>query len=145
VSPDELADAYWEHYRLRGSEQRDDRLRADAFFWAYEMVDALVKDLPRRDLDAIEARAPGRQLTDPIDRLDLIVLLADRAPDGVPPLSYLGAGPVEDYLQARPNVARVDELARRSSRFRIALRCAWFDQELPPDDAARLRRHGDPL
>jgi hypothetical protein len=41
---------------------------------------------------------------------------------------------------SNPDVARVEQTAQRSERFRHALACAWFEGDLPPQDAARLRR-----
>jgi hypothetical protein len=80
-----------------------------------------------------------------LDRLEFIVRLIERAPPEEWWMIRLGAGPVESYLETEPDVPRVDQLARSHPRFRTALRCAWFDSKLSPEDAARLRRFGDPL
>jgi hypothetical protein len=64
-----------------------------------------------------------------VDRLGFIELLAERAPEGVEPLAYLGAGPLEGYLDSNPDVPAVENAAKRSERFRTALRCAWADQQ----------------
>jgi hypothetical protein len=103
-----------------------ERLAADEWHWASEDVD--------------------RRVAEDTDVIALLVGLADGAPDD-PALAYLGAGPVESLVVGR-GAAVVDEVeaaARRSERFQIALRCAWFDETLPPDAAERLRRFGPPI
>jgi hypothetical protein len=142
VSPDELADAYWTYYRLKPSTERADRLKSDELFWAWEMAQELSQARPWDD--GFESRWEERpeRVAPAMDRLELIELLAERAPDADGALAYLGAGPVENYLENDPDIARVDEAARRSERFRIALTMAWFDRKLPPQDVARLRRFG---
>lgn len=138
ISPRQLADTYWEHYRLARSECREDRLRSDEVFWAWEMVDQIARCERRLDDEATE-REP--RLTPSIDRISLLQLLASRAPDDDRhALAYLGAGPLEDYLGHRPDLERVEGAARRDGRFRGALAEAWYDDVLPADDVARLRR-----
>ena len=128
---DEAIDAYWQHYLLSRSTVRAERLAAEHFFWACEWVDAV---------------AAGEVASDPpeIDPIDLMVMLAKRAPDELG-LAYLGAGPVEAYL-ARPDadIDAIDRAARRDASFRMALRCAWFESSLSKPHAERLRRFGPP-
>ena len=38
---DELISAYWEHYRLFNSTVREDRLRSENVFWAWEAIHSL--------------------------------------------------------------------------------------------------------
>jgi hypothetical protein len=102
-------------------------LQADRYVWALEAVEA-----------SVHSDRAGE-----IDRLDLIVLLAEKAPD-VRALAYLGAGPLDDYLAAEPDIARVEGAATRSDAFRTALTMAWFESSLGQQDTARLRRFGDP-
>lgn len=146
MSPDELADAYWEHTRRFDSPEREDRLRADDLSWAYAAVEAFVRGEPTSDWGMREAGRPERTADClGLDRLDFIVRLIERAPPEQWWMIRLGAGPMESYLESEPDVSRVDQLAQSNPRFRMALRCAWFDSELSPEDAARLRRFGAPL
>jgi hypothetical protein len=73
--------------------------------------------------------------------LSCLELLAERAPDD-DAVGFLGADALEDYLETHPDVARVEEVAQRSERFRLALAGAPYDRKLPPEDVARLRRFG---
>lgn len=123
-----LVDAYWEEYRNRPS--YDGELIAPPV-WAE--VDRLL----RRDALALARLG--------VDGPGLLLALAEAAPD-VKGSAYLGAGAIENYLHCdEPNIEVVDDAARRSVKFRDALRCAWFDSCLPPADAERLRRFGVPL
>ncbi len=132
MDQDRLIDGYWEHYRLASSDARADRLQADEFFWAWETAQQLIVG---RDAVSLEDG----------DRLALLTALAHRAPDEQA-LAYLGAGPIEDLLRRDgPPIALIDEHAQRNEKFRVALRCAWFDEDLPAADAERLRRFGPPL
>jgi hypothetical protein len=131
VDAQELTGAYWRHYEL--AHVGKDEARAEDFFWAWEAVDEIA-----------HGHVTDTNLR--LDPLDLIVQLADRAPNDEKALAYLGAGPVEDYLlYGDPDIRRVEQAAEINPRFRVALRCAWFDAELPNEDAARLRRFGPPL
>jgi hypothetical protein len=141
VTLDELADAYWENWLLADSTDRSERLRKDEVFWAFRMVECIVcgetwDDDWDADREGREPRAAPR-----IDRLALIEFLAERAPNE-DALGFLGADALEDYLGHDPDVERVDEAARRDSRFRLALVNAWYDKKLAPQDVARLRRFG---
>jgi hypothetical protein len=111
--------------------------------WGYDMVDCIAAS--RVWDDEYEAREEGREQRVPpmIERLELLELLAERAPDEKA-LGYLGAGALEDYLGVSPDVDRVEQAALRNERFRVALTGAWFDRKLSPDDAKRLRRFGEP-
>jgi hypothetical protein len=129
VSPEQLADAYWAHYGLSTSKERSERLRAQELRWADEAVEAIVRTQHEQETA----------------RLGLLILLADRSPGTTQALAYLGAGPVEQYLETEPDLPAVERAAGKSERFRTAVRCAWFDKKLAPEDAARLRALGDPL
>jgi lipid II:glycine glycyltransferase (peptidoglycan interpeptide bridge formation enzyme) len=121
----ELVDNYWEHHRRSTSADRRVRRSADEHTWAWEAVEARVHDEP----DEVVA---------------LLVELANAAPDDVS-LAYLGAGPIENLLCSRGSAVVFDEVerwARRDENFRKALRCAWFDQTVPPDVSSRLRAFG---
>jgi hypothetical protein len=39
-------------------------------------------------------------------------------------------------------IDRIEGAAARNANFRRALRCAWFDDDVSPDIAKRLRRFG---
>jgi hypothetical protein len=126
VNREALVRAYWQFYCDSTSEDRTDRLRADETWWAWEQVERSVADA---DDDVVE----------------LLCALAACAPDESA-LAYLGAGPVEGLLGAHASRFGdpVDSAARRDERFRTALRCAWFDNKVDPQLAARLRRFGQP-
>lgn len=144
MSPEELADAYWTYYELSTSTHREDRLQAEDLVWAWEMTEAIAQTQAWEDqADPRRARRAER-VAPAIDRVELIELLAERSTGTDAALAYLGAGPVEGYLHANPDIARVDEVARRSVRFRTALTMARYDSDLPPKDVARLRRFGVP-
>ena len=123
----ELVETYWRHYRLAPSAVRSERLESAADFWASERLH-----------DATE------EPTD--DVVGLLRALADAAPDDRA-LCYLGAGPIEDLLRYHGDrfIGLIDDEATANARFRTALRCAWFENFLRPDAAARLRRFGPPL
>ena len=109
--------------------------------WGWEMVNCIASgDTWDDDCDAREEERDVR-LAPTIDRLELLELLAERAPDD-DAVGFLGADALEDYLDNRPDVDRVDEAAQRSERFGRALAGAWYDRKLSPDDVARLRRFG---
>jgi hypothetical protein len=118
-----IVEAYWEEYRQPTSD--------DGPLWpVWWRVDQFLKG------DAAAREGVG------VDRMTLLLALADAAPDEAGS-AYLGAGPIDNYLRyLEPDIDRVDEAARRSAKFRYALRCAWFDRDLPPADAERLRRFG---
>ena len=142
MSLDELIDAYWEQWRLRTSRERTDRLHADDVFWAYEVVEAFIRNRPIEAWYYTPERTPD---LGGVDRLDFIVRLLERAPDSDDAMAYAGAGPVESYIQVWRDVDRVEAMAQTNARFRTALRCALYDRYVSPEDAARLRRLGDPL
>ena len=170
VSSEELAAAYWGDYERRCAldkacpprqydpaagdrilvqgdgfrvimqKRRDDEPKT-GLEWGWEMVDAITEG--REWDDVWDAQEEGREvrLAPAIDRLELLELLAERAPDD-DALGALGAGALEDYLGSNPDVDRVEQAALRSDRFRLALAGASFDRTLPPEDVARLRRFG---
>ena len=131
---DELIDAYWRHYELANSRQRRERLDAEGSFWAWDLVEEFISGRAKQDLG--------------IDRLDLVVRLTEQAPNSAEALAHIGAGPLDNYLvhsRLAPDITRVNGDAERNQRFRIALRCVWFDKHLDPEDAELLRRFGPPL
>jgi hypothetical protein len=171
ISPEQLADAYWGNYERRESLERsraprpagpeaDERVVVEGpgwrvvavkrrddepetgLEWGCAMVECIVSGETWDD-DAWDAQEEGRavRLAPAIDRLELLELLAERAPDD-DAAGFLGADALEDYLMSNPDVVRVEQAAQRSERFRLALTYAWFDDELPPKDVARLRRFG---
>jgi hypothetical protein len=110
--------------------------------WGWEMVNCIASgDTWDDDYDAREEEREAR-LAPTIDCLELLELLAERAPDDDDALGFLGADALEDYLGNHPDVDRVDEAAQRSERFRQALAGAWYDSKPLPEDVARLRRFG---
>jgi hypothetical protein len=172
ISPEELAAAYWGNYERRqaidearaprpydpeaGDEivvegdgwqvishkrrEGEPEEPATGLEWAWEMVNCLACDETWEDHGAQEEEREAR-LAPAIDRLELLELLAERAPDDGA-RGFLGADAVEDYLENRPDLDRVEAAAEHSQRFRLALAGAWYDRKLPPDDVARLRRFG---
>jgi hypothetical protein len=121
----ELIRRYWEYYGLSTSASRDDRRAAKESFDAWEEVERVVldEDLAVPLLEALAMAAPDEQA-----------------------LAFLGAGPIENAIRSASSVLidRIEGAARRNERFRLALRCAWFDAAVAPDVAARLRRFGAP-
>jgi hypothetical protein len=125
--PSQLADSYWDHYRRATSNVRTERLSERDVRWAHDEVDERVRNQPE-------------------EVIAVLVAIADAAPDDAA-LAYLGAGPIEDLIRHCGSVVVVDRIegaASRSDAFRKALRCAWFEDDVPPDVAVRLRRFGDP-
>lgn len=120
-----LVQAYWQHFVRATRGDRQARLDAGEFVWAEDEVRSA--------------------LSDPLEAVPLLVALADAAPDEEA-LAYLGAGPVEDLLveHATIVVTALEAAAARNPRFRYALRCAWFDDKVPPSVERRLRRFGSP-
>ena len=118
-----LAARYWEHYDLTAA-------KGDGGAAGEELWD---------DVEAVNAAARENAP----EAVSLLVAVAEAAPDNVA-LAYLGAGPVEELLigHAEDVVEAVDLAAQGSERFRYALRCAWFDDEVPAEVAERLRRFG---
>jgi hypothetical protein len=125
--------------RKRRDDERDEP--ETGLEWGWSMVEHIASGEPWDD--AWDAQEEGRaiRLAPAIDRLELLELLAERAPDD-DAVGYLGADALELYLESNPDVTRVEQAAQRSERFRVALACAWYDSNLPPDDVARLRRFG---
>lgn len=122
-------DDYWEYWRLsRGT--RDDRIHAGGRRRSHEAVD-----------DAVEAGEPGV--------VELLVALAEAAPSEED-AGLIGAGPIEELLSchaarlATPAgadlVDAIDTAARRSARFRRALKSAYMGDEVPMPVKSRLGR-----
>jgi hypothetical protein len=107
--------------------------------WGHEMSEAIASGRPWTDWDAREAGRPERVLP-AVDRVDFLVLLAERAPEAMDdPLGLLGADLIWDYMFNKPDVSKVEQAARRSENFRKALSATWYDDLVPPEDASRLR------
>lgn len=84
-----------------------------------------------------------RVFTGADDVVDLLCLIADRAPDPTDEaLAYLGAGPIEDLIarHAARFIDEIDGAARTSERFRRALQSTWFSESIDPSIARRLDR-----
>jgi hypothetical protein len=170
VSPGDLADAYWGNYERRQSLERaraprpagldaDEKMilerpglrlvavrRPDdtpqtGLEWGWAMVDCIATGETWED-DAWDAQQEGRavRLAPAIDRLEL---LAERAPDD-DAAGFLGADALENYLESNPDVARVEQAAQRSERFRLALAavaseaCGALARQLLAEVAAKL-------
>jgi hypothetical protein len=122
---DELAQAYFEFWRLFTAEDRAERLRSDGYHWALEEVDELVE-------------------VQPSEAVPVLVALADAAPDEHA-LGLLGAGDLENLINHHGSDAVIDAVvsaARRNPRFRKALTEAWYDEYVSPEVCARLRAFG---
>jgi hypothetical protein len=84
---DELVRAYWEHYRLLHSKAREDRLRFENLFWAWEAVEQMARDIEGSEFTrAVDPRAKESvesvlRVADEqglhLDSLAVIVRLAD--------------------------------------------------------------------
>jgi hypothetical protein len=122
TSRTELVEAFWRHYRLSQSTSRSERLISEDTYWAWEEVERV-------------AQKPES------DALDLLVALADAAPDDQA-RCYLGAGPLEDFVLQHGTqlIDDIDEAARRNDHFRIALGCVWFGTSVDRSVEERLRR-----
>jgi hypothetical protein len=119
---DELAQAYFEFWRLFLSKDRAERLRSDDYHWALDEVDDLVE-------------------VQPSEALPVLVALADAAPDEHA-LGLLGAGDLENLINHHGSDTVIDDVvsaARRNPRFRKALAVAWYDDYVSPEVCARLR------
>ncbi len=129
-----LVDAYWQEYADRDDDELEARLEAErGIDWlpVWFRVDRMLRDGVVGELFGV-------------GDVDLLAALAEGAPDDQA-LASLGAGAIENYLRyCGPDVDAVDEAARRSRKFRFAFTCAWFDRDLGPADADRLRRFGPP-
>lgn len=120
---------YWEHWRLAEGD-REERLRAERGSVAHERVS-----------DAVESGNP--------DVVELLVALAEAAPSDSD-AGLIGAGPLEELLSVhgarlvtRDGAQLLDAIdtgARRSARFRRALRSAYMGDEVPAPVRSRLQR-----
>src|SRR6266853_30994 len=99
-------------YTLAGGD-RQQRLEAEDWFWAWEDVDTAVRE-------------PSLQT------FDLLLALANAAPDDKA-LAYLGAGPFEDLINWH-GIQFVDQIelcARRNQPFREALANVRLSSNVP--------------
>jgi len=107
-----LVEAYWKNYTLTAGD-RQLRLDAEDWFWAWEDVDTAVRE-------------PSPQT------LDLLLALANAAPDDKA-LAYLGAGPFEDLINWNgiEFVDQIEQCARRDPAFREALANVRLSSNIP--------------
>ena len=117
-----LVAAWWRYQRLNGG-NRQDRLAADEWYWAWEEVASMVEKRP-------------------VGAIELLVELAEAAPSPAD-IGAVGAGPIEDLIDwhhavlgsadGRPLVEGLGQAARRSPNFRQALGSVWYDSDEVPD------------
>jgi hypothetical protein len=120
---------YWKHWRRSGGD-RADRLEAQKGSWAHDVV-----------YDAVEAGDPAV--------IELLAALAEAAPSEED-AGLVGAGPLEDLLsvhgvslltaEGSALLEAIDAAARRSVRFRRALRSVYMGDEVPAPVTQRLGR-----
>jgi hypothetical protein len=114
VEQQQIVTAYWRHY----ADPHDS-------VWAWDLVDDIGHGVTHASADA----------------LTLFADLATAAPDEAA-LSYLGAGPLEDYLRCSAlDIERLAVAITTSERLKAAFRYAYLPDE-PPDLNARLRGLG---
>ena len=129
VFDQDVVDDYWEHWRLfRGS--RADRLEAQKRNVSVEVL-----------YDSVQEGGPGV--------IELLVALAEAAPSD-DDAGLVGAGPLENLLSLHGSrlatadgsalLDVIDTAARRSPRFRCALRSAYMGDEVPASVRTQLRR-----
>lgn len=124
VDVSEVCKGYWKFRRLSISPDRADRLRSDRWFRYWEVVNDLASGEPTKLV---------------IEPLRLFAALAETAPD-LDAMAYLGAGPLEDYLQRDDwSIEELDRAIRRSPNLRLAFQSARLPDDLPTAQAARLR------
>ena len=107
-SDDDLIDVWLRH----------DRDRKEEDFWAWDRVNTIVQEDPKRGWS-------------------LICGLIDRASDDQ--LGSIGVGPIEDLVH-RHHGAVIDKIvkeARRDARFRAALTWMWFTRGSMPSHVER--------
>jgi hypothetical protein len=113
--------------------------------WGSEMVECIASGGKWDDVWDAREEERAERVAPSIDRIELLALLAERAPDD-DALGHLGAGAIYSYLGGNPDVAGIEEAARRSRRLRAALsfciRTSSVYEHLAPEDVARLRRVG---
>ena len=138
ISTEQLVEAYWRHFGLSTGD-RADRKAADRLHWAWERVRELAVGEHGEALSTLVALADGAPAAPGVDLMDDARLLRC--------LSYLGAGPLESFIETHEESAvdDFDKAARLNERFCVALRCVWFDGHLSATSAERLRRFGEPL
>jgi hypothetical protein len=132
VVDDQLVQNYWEHWRLARGD-RAQRLCTQRGSTGHESV-----------REAVEVGDPAV--------VDLLVALAEAAPSE-DDAGLIGAGPLEALLSAHaallatgegaPLLDAIDVGARRSARFRRALRSAYMGDEVPAAAKSRLQRFLD--
>lgn len=117
----DLVQAYWKYHSLHAG-GRQDRLAADEWFWAWELVQETIQ-------------------RDPSEALEIVVALVETASNEAD-LDYVGAGPLEDLVRERGEVLidQLDMLARRDPRFRRAVNAMWLSEEVPISVRQRLER-----
>lgn len=108
---DRLIEGYWRHQRAFDAH---DEALVDRYQWAWNEVDELVRE-----------RSPNR--------LELLVALAESAVSDWD-LESLGAGHVEDLVRSVRSSDELGQLvaaAKRSGKFRNALRSVWLGEGTP--------------
>jgi hypothetical protein len=122
TSRSELVETFWRHYQLSQGDSPSEQAPSEGTYWAWEEVERV-------------AQEPGS------DALDLLVTLADAAPDDQA-RCYLGAGPLEDFVLQHGThfIDEIDEAARRNEHFRVALSCVWFGTSVDQTVEQRLRK-----
>ncbi len=121
----QLIARYWKNYALSTGD-RQERLEADQWFWAWEEVDRAV-------------RAPSANVFKVI-----IALVESAATDGA--LAYIGAGPLEDLINwhGAKLLDQIEESARRDRAFRRALATVRVSDAVPGPVRDRLARFMPP-
>ena len=104
-------------------ERREEDAEADRHgFWAWEAVNALVREQPER-------------------AWSMILRLVELSPDDRV-LANVAAGPLEDLLKFQPYafIDRVENRARTDAKFRRCLSGVWGWSSIPDDVQGRMRR-----
>jgi hypothetical protein len=114
TSPEEIADAWWRYMgrcgRARARSEDEPDWDSDPDSWACELW-----------LEGVIQKDEGRFRT-------LLHTFAERAPPDAD-LSFLGAGPIEDFLtDDEDRLCWVEEEAERSPNFRMALASVWIEE-----------------
>lgn len=111
------------HERLSLQELHEqDAESARQGFWAFEALNDLVRERPE-------------------EAWSIITRLVELSPDDTI-LANVAAGPLEDILSVHPSsfIDRIEEKARRDSKFRRCVSGVWGPSSIPDDVQMRLRR-----
>ena len=131
VSLEEIADAWWRYMMRCAAASAEGRPRPEwdgdpdswaSQIWQSEVLDQS-EDIVRESLRIAAERAPADGPTD------------------YPPLHYLGAGPIEDFVSSDEERLRwIEAEAQRSPNFRTALTNVWQYDDLTDESYARIQR-----